>query len=94
MTEEDGGYGIHTLRLDWIWKYDTHGFERNVQHSTVPQTKSCNHVSPSTGRVQGWQAFSRAVVRMLLLTWFQTHASCFPTRNAHGHTFPGYIVCI
>jgi hypothetical protein len=32
MAEGDGGYGIHTLRLDLIWK---HGFE---QHSTVPQT--------------------------------------------------------
>ena|SRR6266705_1318726 len=38
MTEDDGGYGIHTLRLDWIWKHATHGFERNLQHSTVPQT--------------------------------------------------------
>lgn len=38
MTEDDGGFGIHTLRLDWIWKHDTDVFERNVQHSTVPQT--------------------------------------------------------
>jgi len=57
MTEDDGGYGIHTLRLDWIWKYDTHGFEQIVQHSTVPQTTAA--MSPSIGRTrpEGWRAF-------------------------------------
>ncbi len=37
MTEDIGGYGIHTLRLDWIWKHDTQGVELHVQHSPVPQ---------------------------------------------------------
>jgi hypothetical protein len=87
---------VHTLRLDWIRKPDTHGLERNgtAQYRTPNYAYgSCNHGPKNWARPEGWQAFARAVVRMLLLNRFQIHGSGFPTRNAQGHTFYG-IYCM